>query len=301
MTRSAAPRPKPLVGLVCRRAEQGRVRRSSWSNNGPESLKSPASGVSNDTGGYIVKRILAASTLSVTILFVAACSEEEPAPKTQAPVAADATSAGLSGTVIETMNAGGYTYVQVDTGSDKVWAAAPQCQVKVGDQVVVPAGAPMPNFHSNTLNRDFAVIYFASSILNRTDGAPANAGEMPAGHPAAAASTPPPIDLSGVAKAEGGVTVAELYADKANLAGKPVTLRGKVVKFNAQIMGKNWLHVRDGSGDAKTHTNDLILTTDVAAKVGDTVLLSGSVVLDKDIGSGYKFDVIIEDAKVTVE
>ncbi len=123
---------------------------------------------------------------------------------------------------------------------------------------------------------------------------------MPPGHPAVAA-TPPQVDLTGIAKAEGGVTIGELYADKANLAGKPVTLRGKVVKYNPQIMGKNWIHIRDGSGDANNHTNDLILTTDVTAKVGDTVLVSGQVVLDKDIGSGYQFDVIIEDAKVTVE
>ena len=211
-------------------------------------------------------------------------------------------SAGFSGTVIETMNAAGYTYVQVDTGSEKVWAAAPEFQVKVGDQVVMPEGTPMPNFHSNTLNRDFAVVYFVGSILNRTGGAPAKAGEMPAGHPpTAVSSTPPQIDVSGVAKAEGGMTIGELYADKANLSGKEVTLRGKVVKFNPQIMGKNWLHVRDGSGDANAHTNDLTLTTDVTAKVGDTVLVSGKVVLDKDFGSGYKFDVIIEDAKVTVE
>jgi hypothetical protein len=36
-------------------------------------------------------------------------------------------------------------------------------------------------------------------------------------------------------------------------------------------------------------------------KVGDTVLIKGKVVINKDLGSGYKYEVIIEDAKVTRE
>ena len=242
---------------------------------------------------------------SLTIPLVAACSREEPARparEVRTPAATDARGAAASGTVVETMNAGGYTYVQVDTGSEKVWAAAPEFQVKVGDQVVVPEGMPMRNYHSNTLNRDFALVYFVGSILNGTGGVAAQGVEMPAGHPPTAASkTPVQIDVGGVKKAEGGMTVEELFAGKANLSGKEIVLRGKVVKFNPQIMGKNWLHVRDGNGDANAHTNDLTITTDVPAKVGDTVLVTGKVVLDKDFGYGYKYDVIVEDAKVTVE
>ena len=247
-----------------------------------------------------MKEIVAVFTLFLTIISVAGCGQEQPAPEAKTPPASAAASA--SGTVSETMNAAGYTYVQVDTGSEKVWAAAPEFQVKVGDQVVIPEGMPMRNYHSNTLNRDFTVVYFVGSILNKTGGAQAKEAAMPAGHPPTAiSSTPPQIDVSGVARAEGGVTIGELFADKANLSGKEVTLRGKVVKFHAQIMGKNWLHVRDGSGDANAHTNDLTVTTEVTVKVGDTVLVSGKVVLNKDFGYGYKYDVIIEDAKVTLE
>ncbi len=74
-----------------------------------------------------------------------------------------------------------------------------------------------------------------------------------------------------------------------------------MVKFTPRIMGKNWLHLQDGSGDTAAGTHDLTVTTNVTAKVGDTVLISGAVTLDKDFGEGYKYDVIIEDAKVTVE
>ncbi len=119
--------------------------------------------------------------------------------------------------------------------------------------------------------------------------------------PTKGSSTVDQVDVSGVEKAEGGLTVGELFAGKADLSGKEVTLRAKVVKFTPRIMGKNWLHLQDGSGDADARTHDLTVTTDVTAKVGDTVLVSGAVVLDKDFGAGYKYDLIIEDAKVTVE
>jgi hypothetical protein len=198
------------------------------------------------------------------------------------------------------MNAANYTYVCVDTGSEKIWAAAPEFQVKVGDHVVVPDGMAMRNYHSKTLKRDFPLVYFVGSVLNETSGGPAKGAAMSAGHaPAGAAPTPPEIDVSGVKKADGGVTVGELYAQKASLSGKEVTLRAKVVKLNVQIMGKNWLHVRDGSGEAGARTNDLTVTTGDTAAVGDTVLVRGKLVLNKDFGSGYKYDAIIEDAKVT--
>jgi len=114
-------------------------------------------------------------------------------------------------------------------------------------------------------------------------------------------SAPVQVDVSGVVKLEGEKTVAEIYAGKANLSDKEVTLRGKVVKFNARIMGKNWLHIQDGTGDADAGTNDLTVTTNVSAKVGDTVIVTGKVHVDKDFGHGYKYDVILEDARVTVE
>ena len=118
-------------------------------------------------------------------------------------------------------------------------------------------------------------------------------------HPMPAAPTET-VDLSGIAKADGGKTVAEVFAEKDQLAGQPVIVRGKVVKSNPDIMGKNWLHVRDGSG--AEGTNDITVTTAGAVpSVGDTVVVKGALALNKDFGMGYQYDVIIEDAEVTVE
>lgn len=130
-------------------------------------------------------------------------------------------------------------------------------------------------------------------------GTPPVTGPATSPHPMPTTSTGP-VDVSGIVKAEGGQTIAEVFADKDQLAGKPVVFRGKVVKSNPGILGKNWIHVRDGSGT--DGSNDITVTT-VSAQpnVGDTVLVAGAVVLNKDYGMGYRYDVIIEDATVKIE
>jgi ribosomal protein S17 len=222
-----------------------------------------------------------------------------------APAAA-AKSGGLDGKVVETMNAASYTYVLIDTGAKKVWAAAPQFAVKVGDAVTVADAMPMVNYQSKTLNRTFEVVYFSGSVaVNGAPvspmAAPAAAAELPKGHPPtdAVATAPATPDLSGIKRAANGQTVAEIYGGKAKLADKPVAVRGRVVKFNAMIMGKNWLHVRDGSG--AEGTNDLTVTTATKVKVGDLVLVTGVLKTDRDFGGGYKYSLIVEDATVVVE
>lgn len=123
---------------------------------------------------------------------------------------------------------------------------------------------------------------------------------VPADHPAAKPAAT--VDVSNVAKAEGGNTVAEVYADKDKLTGSKVTVRGKVVKVNRGIMGKDWLHVRDGSG--ADGSNDLTVTTATGSTlpgVGDVVVVVGTVATNKDYGMGYNYAVIVEDATVTAE
>jgi hypothetical protein len=229
----------------------------------------------------------------------------------QAGTGMSATAGNKTGKVVETMSSGGYTYVQVDTGTEKFWAAAPQFEVKVGEKVTVPAGMPMINFKSNSLNRTFSLIYFVQAIgkgdqvpfmASSSGSIPGMGQSMPPQHPrveVGKVTRDANISFAGIQKPAGGKTVDEIFAEQASLAGKEVTLRGKVVKFNPMIMGKNWVHVQDGTG--KEGTNDLTVTTNSTAKVGDTVLLKGTVATNKDFGMGYKYKVIIENAKVTVE
>jgi hypothetical protein len=263
-----------------------------------------------------VKRLFALmSIVCLTLSLLAACGQQEKAPEVAKPSAqpapaAPAASPGKTGKVVETMNAAGYTYVQVDTGKEKFWAAAPQVDVKVGDSVAVPEGMPMPNYESKTLNRKFDLVYFVPSLLVNGAAPAGAAGAMPEGHPqmggmpgmpgasgAPKVTAPSDIDLKGIKKAD--QTVADIFAQKTALAGKPVKIRGKVVKFSPEIMGKNWLHIQDGSGQAGS--NDLTVNTSAVANVGDKVVVSGKLTVAKDFGYGYQYDVIIEDAQVVKE
>ena len=94
-------------------------------------------------------------------------------------------------------------------------------------------------------------------------------------------------------------TVAALNQSKAGLAGKTVSAQGKVVKVNNGIMGRNFVHIQDGTGDAKAGTNDLTVTSKETAAIGDQVTISGTVVLNRDFGAGYSYPLLIEDASIT--
>ncbi len=94
-------------------------------------------------------------------------------------------------------------------------------------------------------------------------------------------------------------TVAALHQEKAALAGKQVRVEGKVVKVNNGIMGRNFLHVQDGSGTQ--NTNDLTVTSKQTASVGDQVTVTGLVVVDRDFGSGYAYPLLVEEASIAAK
>jgi hypothetical protein len=267
----------------------------------------------NPNPALLLKRL---SPLVYLVLSILLAQAADPVPP---PLPAEA-EGNFSGTVRETMNTAGYTYVQVDTGRQQVWAAATQFAVTKGDTVTVVGGMPMASFHSKTLNRDFDVVYFTGKIVVHSAGAmvATTAPVLPPGHPAlsdqvrpalppnhpALPGQPPPGtvgNLAGITKAEGGKTVQEIISGGAKLAGQLVKVRGKVVKYNAKVMGKNWLHLQDGSGSAGKDDNDLTITTTMPAKLGDTVLVTGHVAINRDFGAGYKYAVMLEDAQVTGE
>jgi hypothetical protein len=233
---------------------------------------------------------------------LALCGSEATGPVPHGVSQAHPESTSIYGKVVEMMDAAGYTYALVDTGAKKVWVAATRLPVKVGDSVATTEAMAMQKFHSKVLNRDFDVVYFTDHLT--VNGAlPAlnsNASELPKNHPPiTSSSAAAKVDLSGIKKADGGKTVAEIIIDRDKLNGQQIKVRGKVVKYNPMILGKNWVHLRDGSGDEGS--NDLVITTNSEAKVGDTVLVTGTVSPNKDFGAGYKYAVLVEAAKLVGE
>lgn len=208
----------------------------------------------------------------------------------------------VSGKVIETTNSGTYTYVLLQHGAHKTWAASRQFDVTVGDSVSIPEGWMMKDFSSPTLKRTFDWILFAPAVEVKGKERKANGLALPPGHPAlsatnrAAPATTPPVEVKrgSVAKIAGGCTIEECYAKKRELAGQLVKVRGVAVKVTRAVMGKNWIHLRDGTGTGET--GDLTLTTTEEVKLGDTIVVEGKLACDKDFGGGYKYSLLIEDA-----
>ncbi len=205
-------------------------------------------------------------------------------------------SSTLQGEVLETRVAGGYTYLRLKTKEGETWAAVNRAQVNKGDQVTIKGAMVMEDFESKSLKKTFPKIVFGTLAGTGADAGKARA-EMAAAHAGLSKAKETTADVQ-VAKAAGAnaYTVAEINAKSASLKDKPVQVRGKVTKYNAGILGKNWVHLRDGSGAAADGSNDLLVTTSAQAKVGDVVTASGPVRLNKDFGAGYVYKVLVEDA-----
>ena len=253
------------------------------------------------------------SAVLLVAVAVAGCKKSEPpaAAPQAAAAAADAAPQGttIKGKVLERLDAPPYSYLKLAVGKEEMWAAVPKTDTEKGKEVSVVNAMPMNGFESKTLNRKFDVVFFGTleGAAPVADAKPAPGMGAMDGSPASMAAQhanvgkgPSDVGDVKVDKASGADarTVAEVYAQKGQLKDKPVTIRGKVVKYNAGIMGKNWLHIRDGSGKADKD-NDLTVTSQDVAKVGDVVVVKGSVRVDKDFGAGYAYPVIIEDAKLT--
>lgn len=201
--------------------------------------------------------------------------------------------AGVSGEVLEVKDVEIYTYLRLKTKDGETWAAISRAPVKVGSRVTIENPSVMKDFESKSLKRTFPTIVFGSLAGGADKAFAAAHGNAP--HGMAADATPIKVPKATGPNAR---TVADMYAKASELKDKPVVVAGKVVKFNAAIMGKNWIHLRDGTGDAAKETNDLLVTTQATAKVGDVVTVSGVVRTNKDFGSGYTYKLLVEDASL---
>jgi hypothetical protein len=246
-----------------------------------------------------MRRPIVLALVTVTSLFAgAACRGTAP----QAAVASDAPSDAttFTGTVAESMDAGGYTYARLQAdGRQDIWVAAAEFPAAKGERLTVDLEMPVLDFESKTLGRTFPLVYFVSHVSRNGE---ATSGSQPTGNapplmrsrdavsaPATVEPIPPPA---------GGLSIAELWARKAALSGTQVTVRGRVVKVNTQILGRNWVHLQDGSGSASDGTNDLTITTDETVTEGATITVTGILATGKDFGSGYVYAAIVENGKV---
>ncbi len=224
--------------------------------------------------------------LLIVSLFVWSCGEKEE-PKEETPV-----SPGIHKVKVEeTLDASNYTYLLVNENNIKYWIAVPTMQVEIGEELYFSKSMEMKNFRSETLNRTFESLLFVEGISRDPHGMTTQLR-----HPDIHKRDKESIKIEPL---KDGYTVEQIYASKENLAGKIIKLRGKVTKFNSGIMDRNWIHIQDGTGSKGDY--DLLATSNDMVDIGQTVIIEGTVAVNRDFGAGYTYPVLIENAKVVIE
>jgi hypothetical protein len=193
-------------------------------------------------------------------------------------------------TVVDFTNTSNYTYIKVDESGNDYWIAVNKMEVKKGETLFFSKSMEMKNFHSTELNRTFDSVLFVDGIATSPNS---QSGFV---HPEV--NKEPEIKKR-IETLPGGKTVKEIFANQSELSGKIVRIRGEVVKVNSGIMNRNWIHIQDGTSDNGQY--DLLVTSDQNAKIGDVLVFEGKVATNKDFGAGYKYPVMIEEAKIISE
>jgi hypothetical protein len=199
----------------------------------------------------------------------------------------------ITGTVREIIPVESYLYLRLDTVNGELWTAVNEAKLEIGATVTVYNVLPMEQFASPTLNRTFATIYFGSlqPVAPPTTNAVTATTES-------SDATDAHVGVVAPARGSGAHVIASLWTGRDQLVRTTVAVRGVVVKYNAGVMGKNWIHLQDGSGNPNAGTHDIAATTIETAAVGDTITVMGTVRTNVDVGAGYKYALLLENARI---
>lgn len=218
-------------------------------------------------------------------------SKSMPAPKPEAIT--------HTATVLESMSSAGYTYIRVEEEGKAFWIAIPETQVIVGEKISFYEQMLMENFTSRSLNRTFDRILFVEAI-NRGTELPTRAGAKPSPNTKPPEEHAKPPVQKELGASVGRFTIQEIFAQKDELSGKVIEVKGKISKLTSAIMGRDWVHIEDGTGTEPEKNNKIVFrTTQGGVAVGDEVVAKGILFINKDFGYGYFYPVIVEDAVFT--
>ena len=185
--------------------------------------------------------------------------------------------------VMEVLPTARYVYLRVKEGSDEFWIATIKREIEVGKTYFYRDGLLKTNFESKEHNRVFDRMYLVSTLLQHDHGDRTSSQESESSQPA----------INGNIDVKGSIKIADLVANPKKYEGKVIQISGKCVKVNPNIMGRNWIHLKDGSKD----DFDLVITCSSAVHEGHLVTMIGKVALNKDFGAGYQYPIILEEGE----
>ncbi len=230
----------------------------------------------------------------------------------------------IKGKIVKTMDTSKYTYIQVKDKDALYWVAGPKTKVKLDQEVYLSKKMKLDNFKSNTLNRTFKEIYFVDSFNIENSSNKEKDEECPylakqkknnmkvkkvdvnsyskCPYSDKLTNKKADFDISNIKKLKkrsDEYKVSDLYKNKKDIKNKEIEIRGIVVKFFPEILDTNWIHIQDGTD--YNGKNDITVTSKKVVSVGDEITVKGVVTIDKNLGSGYFFPIIIENAKIDIK
>lgn len=225
----------------------------------------------------------------VVLMFVAGCKNRTGQIPSNVPG-----SDYHSGKTVEVLQTSEYTYLLLKDKNREQWVAVPKMEAEKGQTYYYQDGLEMDNFSSKELNRQFESVLFLEGVYTAPP-MEQTAPETGMMQKSPGAVTTDKEDVK-IEAEEGIVTISQLFENPAAFEGKNVRIKAKVTKFNPAIMGKNWIHLQDGTEYNGKY--DLTVTTMDEVHPGEIVTLEGKISLNRDFGYGYRYDVLMEDAKV---
>ena len=199
-------------------------------------------------------------------------------------------------TVKETIPGDKYLYLKVVEGDTEYWAATGKSDIKAGETYFYNEALIQNDFESKELDRVFDTIYLITQLVPESNGASLEAKKEVDAPPAEAlkSNTKKGFHSSPLAGKATTLTIAELLKDPAAYEGKVVELTGTCTKVNEAILGRNWLHLKDGTADSQ----DLVMTSEDAIDPGTEITIRAIVNLNRDFGAGYSYEVLLEEGKI---
>jgi hypothetical protein len=194
--------------------------------------------------------------------------------------------------VNEVLQATRYVYLNVSENNSKFWIATRKQDIKKGEHYFYRGGLLKTNFESKEYNKVFDTIYLISNLVSQdhskhADAFPGNTKKSES----VTLKEDIPTHTDNIVEHKGSLKISELIKDPKKYEGHTIQLSGTCVKVNPNIMERNWIHLQDGS----QNDYDLIITSATFVPEGSSITIRGTVVLNKDFGAGYKYDLILEE------
>lgn len=207
------------------------------------------------------------------LLALGACST--PVQGTEPPPGGWANTAPTE--VVQVIDRGEHQLLLVQQGSLRTWIQVPNHRAKVGQYVLLGQGAARQDVDIPELGERVDAVVDIDHV-QVVDEAAAKAA------------------VAAVAPAD-AVPIGTLFAELDARDGTPIVVHGTVAKATSAA-GSVWVHVQDGTGDEAAKTHDLMVQTSATVTRGQRVTFRGVLRKDADIGFGYHFDAMLENAEL---